>query len=131
MKRLDREGAYTIPLWVGLLLSGLFIVWSPQVDPLISDGTENLLGLALAVGAGVCLAGTVVRDRIRAYQIEWVGLLITVIVLAAVGMKVDRSVLEQFTMYGSLGAIIQIGSIRLMFLLGREVLANRPKKLQP
>ena len=119
--RLDRQGSYTIPIWVGLFLSGLYILWAPQIDPLLPGGEENLLGLVLSIGAGMCLVGVFISDKVKAYILEIAGMLVTGAVLAFVATRVDRSLFEQFTLYGSLGAIIQIGSIRLMFKLGREV----------
>ena len=123
--RLDRAGSFTIPIWAGLFLSGLYILWAPRIDPLLSGVGENLLGLVLSIGAGICLAGTVIGQKVKAYTLQIVGMLVYCGVLAFVATRVDRSVFEQFTLYGSLGAIVQIGSIRLMFKLGREIYAER------
>ena len=125
--RLDRQGSYTIPIWVGLFLSGLYILWAPQIDPLLPDGEENLLGLALSIGAGLCLAGVFISDKVKAYTVELIGLLITVVVLGFVATRVDLTLIQQFTLYGSLGAVIQIGSIRMMFKLGREIWVEKRK----
>ena len=125
--RIDRQGSYTIPVWVGLFLTGIYVMSTSQIDPLISNNLENWFGLAISAGAGICLAGTLISDKVKAYALEMVGLLTTIIVLGIIGSHVDRSVFEQFTMYGSLGAIIQIGSIRLMFKLSREIWLEKNK----
>lgn len=121
MQRIDRGGAYTIPLWIGLFLTGVYVLVVPRVDPLISERLEDVLAVAFMVGAGLCLLGVALANRVWAYMLEIVGLAVTFAVLGFLAMHVDRSLVQQFTMAGSLGAIIQIGSVRMMIMLGREL----------
>lgn len=128
MKRLDREGVYTIPIWIGLFFTSLYVLYSPTIDPLISDGYENLLAALMGLGSILCLIGVFIGNRILAYKIECLGLAMTFVALGLVGAHVDRSLIEQFTMYGSLGAIIQIGNVRMMWQLTREILYDKKRK---
>jgi len=116
--RLDRTGVYTLPIWVGLFITGLYILFHPQVEFGVSNGVENLLGLLFAAGAAACLTGVVIKDWRTAYIIEIIGLAVICVVLGILAAVTDLSLLEQFTMAGGLGALMQIGSLRGIATLG-------------
>lgn len=116
-RRLDR-GMYTIPIWWGLVFSGIYTLAQPQVITTIPDGVENLLGGQLLASAVLCLTGTQIPDTAIAYRLEIVGLLGIITVLAVLAVSTELTLLDQFTMHGSFGAIIQLGSLRMAFRLG-------------
>ena len=111
-ERLDRVGVYTLPIWVGLFITGLYILFSPQVEFGVSNGVENLLGGLFAAGAAACLIGAVIKDWRTAYIIEIIGLAVICVVLGILATVTSLSLLQQFTMAGGLGALVQIGSLR-------------------
>lgn len=128
MVRLDREGMYTIPVWFGLLFTGIYVLWMPQVDKVISEQLEDRLAVAVIVGSMMCLIGAAIPDRITAYKLEVPGLFITFVVLGFLAAHVDRSLIEQWTMVGGLGGLIQIGNVRMMWQLSREIVADRKQR---
>ena len=117
-ERLDRIGVYTLPIWVGLLITGLYILFHPQVEFGISNGAENLLGFLFAAGAAACLTGVTLRNWRTAYIVEIVGLSVICIVLGILAAVTDLTLVQQFTMAGGLGALVQIGSLRGIATLG-------------
>lgn len=125
MVRLDRQGMYTLPVWVGLLLTGIYVLWTPRVDPLISEQLEDRLAVAVIIGSMMCLIGAAIPDRITAYKLQVPGLFITFVVLGFLAAHVDRSLIQQWTMAGGLGGLIQIGNVRMMIQLSREIVADR------
>lgn len=112
MRRLDRESIYVLPIWVGLFLSGIYVLAVPQLTHAIPNWAENLLGIALTAGAGVCLYGATLADWRRAYRLEIVGLSVVAVVLGLLAIFGDLTLAQMFTLSGSLGALIQIGSLR-------------------
>jgi peptidoglycan/LPS O-acetylase OafA/YrhL len=116
MQRIDRHGWYTIAVWIGLVLSGVYVLLMPEDASVASlpDWFDNLLGLAMVASAGLCLAGVVTRDWRRAYTLEIVGLGGVVVVLGVLAIATNVPLWAQFTLQGGLGAVIQIGSLRAM-----------------
>ena len=119
--RLDRGSMYAIPIWLGFVFTGIYVLIVPYADPVIPDRLENVLGAAMLAGAGLCLIGAAIDDKILAYKLEFVGLGISELVLIFIGLHAPQSLLEQFTFAGSLGAIIQIGNFRMMWQLGLAI----------
>lgn len=117
-ERLDRRGVYTLPIWVGLLITGLYILFHSQVEFGISNGAENLLGFLFAAGAAACLTGVFLPDWRTAYKVEIAGLTVICIVLGVLAAVTNLSLVQQFTMAGGLGALVQIGSLRGIVTLG-------------
>jgi len=111
-ERLDRIGVYTLPVWVGLFITGIYILLSPQVESGVSNFVENLLGLLFSVGAAACLTGVFIKDWRAAYKLEIVGLVLVCAVLGVLAWVTNLTLFQQFTMAGGLGALVQIGSIR-------------------
>jgi hypothetical protein len=119
--RLDRGSMYAIPIWFGFLLTGIYVLIVPYADPVIPDRLENVLGAAMVASGVLCLTGAAIDDKLLAYKLEFVGLLISFSVLIFIGFHTPQSLFEQFTFAGSLGAIIQIGSFRMMWQLGLAI----------
>lgn len=124
-KRLDRLGIYTLPIWVGLLITGLYILFHPQVEFGIPNAVENLLGFLFAAGAAACLAGVFISNWRTAYKVEIAGLVTICAVLGILAAVTNLTLLQQFTMAGGLGALVQIGSIRGIVTLGWALFKNK------
>jgi hypothetical protein len=114
--RLDR-GMYTGPIWCGLVLSGVYVLATPQIITSIPDWAENALAAELGLAALICLTGQRLDDRWLAYQYERIGLAGIVLVLGILAVATDVPVVAQFTLSGGLGALVQIGSIRMFYRL--------------
>lgn len=112
MQRLDRSGWYTIPIWIGLFLSGLYVLMVPQLIHSIPNWCENLLGLSLSLGAAACLYGVAQPDWREAYRVEIGGLAVISVVLGILAVFGELTLAQMFTLTGSLGAVIQIASLR-------------------
>ncbi len=127
--RFERDSMYCIPLWVGLLFSGIYVLWLPLVDPVISEQLEDRLAVAMIIGATLCLTGAFIKDRITAYKLEFVGLAIIFVVLGFLANHVDRTLIEQWTLMGGMGGLIQVGNVRMMVQIGREIHDHNKKKV--
>ena len=127
-KRIDRDGDYTIPIWIGMLLTGIYVLWTPRADPLISEVLEDRLGIAVIIGAMLCLVGAMVPDKITAYKLEFPGLIIMFVVLGWLAAHVDRSLIQQWTLLGGMGGLIQIGNVRMMWQIWHEVRDHDKRK---
>lgn len=119
---------YTIPIWFGMLLSGIYVLWIPRADPVISEVLEDRLAVAVIVGAMMCLIGSLVPDRIVAYKLEIPGLVIMFVVLGFLAAHVDRSLIEQWTLLGGMGGLIQIGNVRMIIQLWWDIRAHDKAK---
>jgi hypothetical protein len=119
--RIDRHGWYVVPIWFGLLVTGIYIVFSPQVEKGIPNWFENLLGFVFAVAAATCLYGVAEHDWRKAYKMEIGGLAVICVVLGILAAVTDLTLLQQFTLAGGLGALVQIGSLRAIVELWRAL----------
>ena len=117
MKRLDREGVYTIPIWVGLLLTGFYVLWRPGVHSTLDLRIEVTLAIITIFSSSLCLIGVAIPQRITAYKMQIVGLVINFLVLGALAGHVDRPLIEQWTLAGGMGGLIQIGNVRMIVQL--------------
>ena len=115
--RLDREGMYTIPIWVGLLLSGFYVLWRPGLHTTIELRLEASLAIITIISSSLCLIGVMISQRITAYKMQIVGLAINFLVLGYLAGHVDRPLIEQWTLAGSMGGLIQIGNVRMIIQL--------------
>lgn len=124
MSRLDR-GMYTVPIWFGLFLTGIYVVLAPQSEEHFVDSTENVLGYLFSLSAALCLLGAALGTKwfkpntklATSYWLEIVGLSGICILLGVDAVVTDLTLWQQFTMAGSLGAILQIGSLRFIVML--------------
>ena len=117
MKRLDREGMYTIPIWLGLLLTGLFVLWRPGIHSTLDLRLEATLAIITIFSSSLCLIGVMISQRIVAYKMQIAGLVINFLVLGALAGHVDRPLIEQWTLAGGMGGLIQIGNVRMIVQL--------------
>jgi len=131
LSRLDR-GSYTVPVWVGLLCTGiktLIVEHDPQEfvyfhETGLPEWLETVLALVFTVAALVCIIASCLGTSWCApgatlrtvYRLEFVGLVAIVGVLFVDSLVKDRPLFQLFTLGGGFGAIIIIGS---MALLGR------------
>ena len=117
MKRLDREGVYTIPIWVGLLLTGFYVLWRPGIHSTLDLRLEASLAIITIFSSSLCLIGVAIPQRITAYKLQIVGLVINFLVLGYMAGHVDRPLIEQWTLAGGMGGLIQIGNVRMIVQL--------------
>ena len=117
MKRLDREGVYTIPIWVGLLLTGFYVLWRPGIHSTLDLLLEASLAIITIFSSSLCLIGVAIPQRITAYKLQIIGLVINFFVLGYMAGHVDRPLIEQWTLAGGMGGLIQIGNVRMIVQL--------------
>ena len=117
MKRLDREGVYAGPLWLGLLLTGFYVLWRPDIHSALDLPLEATLAIITIFSSSLCLIGVAIPQRITAYKLQIVGLVINFFVLGYMAGHVDRPLIEQWTLAGGMGGLIQIGNVRMIVQL--------------
>ena len=127
MKRLDREGMYTIPIWLGLLLTGLFVLWRPGIHSTLDLRLEATLAIITIFSSSLCLIGVMISQRIVAYKMQIAGLVINFLVLGALAGHVDRPLIEQWTLAGGMGGLIQIGNVRMIVQLWSAIRDDKRK----
>ena len=121
-QRLD-HGPFARFTWLGLCLSGLYTLLTPESETVKSlpDWFDNLLGVSILVGAGLCLAGSYHRDWRVAYRWELGGLALVVVTLGVLAVATELTLWQQFTLVGGLGAEIQLASMVLAANLWRAL----------
>ena len=117
MKRLDREGVYAGPIWVGLLLTGFYVLWRPGIHSTLDLRLEATLAIITIFSSSLCLIGVAIPQRITAYKLQIVGLVINFFVLGYMAGHIDRPLIEQWTLAGGMGGLIQIGNVRMIVQL--------------
>ena len=124
--RLD-TGPYVRWIWVGLVLTGIFVLATPEDESVasLSNWFDNLLGCAVLVGAALCLRGTYLKDWRAAYRWEIGGLALIIVTLGVLAIATNLTLMEQFTIRGGFGAEIQIASIVLASNLWRALRRDR------
>lgn len=119
--RIDHRG-YVPEIWVGLLLSALYLAQGDRVIVPIQDSVELALDWVLALGSGLCLAGTVVGTKLffprarraLSYGLQLAGLPLIIIALAwYTYAATDTTNLLLAALGGGLGLCIEIASIRM------------------
>ena len=136
MKKLERldHGYYTVPIWLGLFFSGLYVIGTPEdssVAAKMPDWADNMLGLAILFGSGLCLWGAARgtrwckpdADLRESYKAEIAGLIVICVVLGILATVTDLTLVQQFTLAGGLGALVQIASINMIVQLWLAVRA--------
>ena len=123
-QRLD-HGPFARFTWLGLCLSGLYTLLTPESETVKSlpDWFDNLLGVSILVGAGLCLAGSYHRDWRVAYRWELGGLALVVVTLGVLAVATELTLWQQFTLVGGLGAEIQLASMVMIGNLWRALRA--------
>jgi hypothetical protein len=117
VKRLDREGVYAGPLWLGLLLTGFYVLWRPGIHSALDLRLEATLAIITIFSSSLCLIGVAIPQRITAYKLQIVGLVINFFVLGYMAGHIDRPLIEQWTLAGGMGGLIQIGNVRMIVQL--------------
>ena len=117
MKRLDREGVFTVPIWLGLLLTGFYVLWRPGIHSTLDLRLESTFAIITIFSSSLCLIGVAIPQRITAYKMQIAGLAINFLVLGALAGHVDRPLIEQWTLAGGMGGLIQIGNVRMIVQL--------------
>jgi hypothetical protein len=122
--RIDHRG-YVPEIWVGLLLTALYLAQADRVIPSISDSLELALDLMLAIGCLLCLVGAALGTRwcfprvgrSVSYGLEVLGLPLIIISLAwftyAATDSQNTSSLLLAALGGGLGLCIEIASVRM------------------
>ena len=127
MKRLDREGMYAIPIWLGLLLTGFYVLWRPGIHSSLDLWLEATFAIITIFSSSLCLIGAAIPQRILAYKLQIVGLVINFLVLGYLAGHVDRPLIEQWTLAGGMGGLIQIGNVRMIVQLWSAIRADKRK----
>lgn len=120
--RIDHRG-YVPEIWVGLLLSALYLL---QTDPIldgITDNLERVISSTMAVGSLACIAGASMGTRwffpkarlAMCYGLQLLGLPLIILSLAwyAFAVSVDHDRLLLSVLGGGLGLCIEIASLRM------------------
>ena len=118
--RADR-GYYTLPVWLGLFCTSIYVLMSPEVIPAFTETKGNLLGGLLGVSAAVCLVGALLPDWRRAFRIELYGLGGIVAAMVVLDFTAPLSLWQMSTLVGGLGVWVQIASVRMMAHLVRAL----------
>jgi peptidoglycan/LPS O-acetylase OafA/YrhL len=122
-ERLD-DGPYVLAIWAGLLFTGIYVLLTPEnhtVSGALPNWFDNMLGASITIGAGLCLAGSQMKDWRKAYRYELGGLAIIIAVLGVLAVATDIPLIAQFTLAGSFGACIQIASLVMAANLWRAL----------
>lgn len=127
MKRLDREGMYAIPIWLGLLLTGFYVLWRPGIHSSLDLWLEATFAIITIFSSSLCLIGAAIPQRILAYKLQIVGLVINFLVLGYLAGHVDRPLIEQWTLAGGMGGLIQIGNVRMIVQLWSAIRDDKRK----
>ena len=122
MQRID-HGPFARFIWLGLVITGIYVLVTPQDQSVQSlpNWFDNLLGLAIMVGAGLCLSGSFHKDWRAAYRFELGGLALVTVTLGVLAIATDLTLIQQLTLQGGLGGEIQIASICLAANLWRAL----------
>ena len=120
MQRLDR-GPYSRFIWAGMIFTGIYVIFTPQIIQSIPNWFENLLGLAFAAGGTICLRGSFIQDWRTAYQVELGGLALITVTLGVLAIATDLTLVQQLTLGGGLGGWIQIASLVMAANLWRAL----------
>ena len=129
LHRFDHRG-YVPEIWVGLLLTALYLLQATPLLSSITDWLEIGLEVLLAVGCAICIAGSAVGTRWcfpRAskrisYRLVQAGLplIIAALALYTYAASSEPSLLV-VTLGGALGLCIEIASVRMFIDITEEL----------
>ena len=121
LHRLDHRG-YVPEIWIGLLLTALYLAQGKRVMPALADGLELALDWMLAAGAALCLAGAAVGTRwflpnarrSLSHGLQLAGLPLIIVSLAwfTYAATTPENLLLA-ALGGGLGLCIEIASVRM------------------
>lgn len=126
--RIDHQG-YAPEIWIGLLLTSLYLLQSGPLLSSITDWLEVTLEVVLVIGCALCITGSALGTRWclpktpkqTSYRIVMAGLPLIVIALAfyTYAASAEPSLLV-VALGGALGLCIEIGSVRMFIDLMAE-----------
>lgn len=132
--RVDHQG-YAPEIWIGLLLTALYLIQATPLLSSITDWLELTLEVLLAVGCALCIAGSAIGTRWClpespkriSYRFVQAGLPLIVIALAwyTYAAATEPSLLV-VTLGGALGLCIEIGSVRMFIEITEELKDGGP-----
>lgn len=131
--RVDHQG-YAPEIWVGLLVTALYLIQGEPVVAGITDWLEISLDAVLAFGSGLCLIGSALGTRWflpktpkrRSYRFHLVGLPMIIVALVWYSYAAATTGnLLLIALGGALGLCIEIGSVRMMIDIVED-LADEP-----
>jgi hypothetical protein len=132
--RLDHQG-YAPEMWIGLLLTALYLMQSTPLLSSITDWLEFSLEALLALGCALCIAGSALGTRWclpgtpkrTSYRLVQAGLPLIVVALAwYTYAAASQPSLLVVTLGGALGLCIEIASVRMLIDVTQELKAGRP-----
>jgi hypothetical protein len=127
--RIDHHG-YAPEIWVGLLLTALFLMQAGPILGGVDDGLELVLEGILAAGAGISLIGAMTGTRWFfpecpkrcSYRFHLVGLPMIILALAwYTYANASSSSLALVALGGGLGLCIEIASVRMLIEVADEM----------
>ena len=127
--RYDHQG-YAPEIWIGLLLTALYLMQSAPLLSSITDRLEFALEAVLAVGCAICIVGSALGSRWffpsatkrLSYRFVQAGLPLIVVALAwyTYAAAAEPS-LVVVTLGGALGLCIEIASVRMFIDITEEL----------
>lgn len=132
--RIDHQG-YAPEIWIGLLLTALYLMQAVPLLSSISDWLEITLEAILALGCALCIVGSALGTRWCfpqapkrvSYRFVQAGLPLIVFALAwyTYAASAEPS-LVVVTLGGALGLCIEIGSVRMFIEITEELKDGGP-----
>lgn len=128
-RRIDHQG-YAPEIWIGLLLTGLYLLQSPPIIDSISNTLEYVLDGMLIAGSGICVAAAMIGTRwffpgIRKrvpYLMHLAGLPLIIITLAWYTYAISAAPnLILVALGGGLGLCIEIASVRMIIEIAEDL----------
>lgn len=134
-RRIDHQG-YAPEIWIGLLLTGLYLLQSPPVIDSIGNTLEYVLDAILTVGSGICVMAAMLGTRwffprVRkrtSHLMHLIGLPLIIIILAwhitlawhtyAISAAPN---LILVALGGGLGLCIEIASVRMIIEIAEDL----------
>lgn len=127
--RIDHLG-YVPEMWMGLLLTALYLLQQPPQFANLNDPLERALAVVLAAGATLCLFGAVLGTKLLlpntrrrvSYWFEMAGLPLIIVTLAWYSYSaIDSSEIVVSALGGGLGLAMEVGSLRFMINMVAEM----------
>lgn len=128
-RRIDHQG-YAPEIWIGLLLTGLYLLQSPPIIDSISNTLEYVLDGMLIAGSGICTTAAMLGTRwffprVRkrtSYLMHLIGLPLIIITLAWYTYAISAAPnLILVALGGGLGLCIEIASVRMIIEIAEDL----------
>lgn len=127
--RIDHQG-YAPEIWIGLLITSLYLLQTEPLIVTITDGLEVALEVILAVGAGIstlaaCLGTRWFFPKVSkrtSYKMQLIGLPLIILALAwYTYASASSPSLVLVALGGGLALCIEIGSVRMIVDIADEL----------